>query len=462
MFRTLCLAVFLTSAACSSVVAQSNVADKIIAIVGKNRIVLQSELERDTRQMMLQDSSLTLADARCNLLNQMVMARMLVEQAERDSVLVSDDQVENALDNQMRSYIRMYGGKARLEEATGKTVYQLKDDYRDIYSDKLMAEQMQDKILRNVKITPGEVQVFYDQQSQDSLPFFPATLEAGQIVIEPKATAELDSYAHNRMDTLRAQIVSGGRDFETMAGIYSEDPGSRDNGGLIAGVTREGFAPEFVQAAFKLKVGEISPVVKTQFGYHIIQMIARKSPDEVDVRHILIVPTITNVDLGVALKRLDTVRAELISGKLSFSEAVGKYSNDDASKMTGGMIADPQTGGTTLQVDQLDPAMALMMDSMQVGQYSQPQTFRTERGGISTRIVYLRTRTAPHKANLRDDYGRIQAVALGNKKQQKLQSWLAEKIPTYYIRIDPAYQICPTLKPWVDRMNAQAAMGSGK
>lgn len=422
-------------------------ADKIVAIVGKNRIILKSELETNFAQAKNADPSIS-DSMKANVLQQMVLQKLLVEQAERDSLLVSDEDVEGAIDNKLRYYIHQYGSKEKLEEVTGKTIYQLKDENKDVFRDMLMAEKMQGKIMENIKITPAEVKAFYDKVPVDSLPFYPAIVEIGQIVIDPPVSKELDDYALSKIESIRNQIVNEGKSFETMAGIYSDDPGSRDNGGRYNDVTRNGgWATEFVTAAFKLQNGEVSPVVKTQFGYHIIQMIQRKG-DKVDLRHILVRPERTQADFNAAMTRLDSIRSVLVAGKLSFPEAVGKFSTDEAAKQTGGMILDPQTGGSEIDIASLDPQMVLMLDTLKPGSYSAPQIFQNDRGNQSTRIVYLKTRTEPHKANLKDDYSKIQNVALSQKKALHLQEWIRTKMPHAYIKIDPEYSHSSVFAGW--------------
>lgn len=424
-------------------------ADKIVAVVGRNRIVLQSELEQMVQQTQQQTPGIVMNDSmRCLILQEMISGKMLVEQAERDSLLVSDDEVEGTLENRIRYFIRMYGSKDKLEAASGKTVYQMKEDYRDVIKEQMMAEKVKNKLMEHLHVTPAEVQAFYNKIPKDSLPFFPATLEVGEIVMAPPTNPELDAYAREKIEKIRKEIVSEGASFETKAGIESEDPGSRDNGGLYKDVTRDGgFAQEFVQAAFKLQNGEVSPVVKTQFGYHIIQMVQRKG-EQVDLRHILIIPQHTSADYKAAIEKLDSIRAQIIAGKMTFGEAVTKYSTDDQSKMTAGMIADPRTGATQLEVDQLDPQLALMIDSLKPGSISQPHVYKNARGEQSTRIVFLKGRTEPHKANLRDDYSKIQNVAKAQKEQEKMDAWITDRLPSYYLKIDPDYGSCPSLQRW--------------
>jgi peptidyl-prolyl cis-trans isomerase SurA len=419
-------------------------ADKIVTVVGKE-IILQSDLELESNQRRMQDPAF---NDKCGLLQQMVLQKIFKAQAERDSVMVGDEDVEGQLDNKLRYFTQMYGSKEKLEQAAGKTIYQIKEEYRDAIREQMIAEKLQGTILENVKITPAEVAAFYKRIPVDSLPFFPATVEVGQIVIDPPVSQEMKDYAHDKLEGIRKEIVTDGKDFGKMAGVYSQDPGSQDNGGRYDGVTRTGpWAAEFVAAAFRLQAGEVSPIFRTKFGYHIIQMINRKG-DEADLRHILIKPEVTSSDFKKSLTTLDSIRTLLVSGKMSFPEAVGKFSTDEMAKRTGGMIADPSTGNSILDMTKLDPAMVLMLDTMKQGDYSTPHIFITDARDRSCRIVYLRSRTDPHKANLKDDYSKIQEVALSQKKMQKILVWVQDKLPSFYLKVAPEYNNCEFLRLW--------------
>lgn len=443
------IALFLSSTTANA----QQVADKIVAVVGKSKIILQSELEGQAAQAMQQ-----MPDAGdgvlCEVLQQMVLQKMLIEQAARDSVEVSPEEVNGTLENRIRYFVSMYGSKEKLEEASGKTIYQLKEDNREVIKEGMLAERVQALILQNIKITPAEVQSFFAKIPTDSLPFFPATVEIGQIVMDPEVSPELDQYARKTLEDIRNEIVKDGADFETKAAVYSEDPGSRNTGGDLGTVNRKGVVPEFAAAAFKLQNGEISQIVKTKFGYHIIQMVKRKGEDA-HLRHILIKPQFVSGDYRKSMEKLDSVRSELIAGKITFQEAVGKYSTDDVSNRTGGMITDPQTGATQLEVDKLDPILALMVDSLKPGSFSHPHMFTDAKGEKSVRIVYMKNITAPHKANLKDDYSRLQEVALQQKRATKMNEWLLEKAPSYYLKIDPAYNKCEQLRAFTTEETAK-------
>lgn len=439
--------VLLMAVAITPALAQVQVANKIIGQVG-NKIILQSDLNEIFNQTKA-DHPETPDSAKCGIFYNLLAQQVLIEQAGRDSVIVPDEEVERNLDNRLRSMVQMYGSKEAFEEANGgRTIYQLKEEYRSFFKDKATAEKMQAQIMEKVKVTPQEIEAFFKSQPQDSLPLYPATVEMGQIVIKPKVDAEVEQLAKDKLEGIRKDIVENGKSFATMAGIYSQD-GTRDAGGEME-ISRKEVDPQFAAAAFRLQPGEISPVIKSSFGYHIIQMISRMG-EEAKLRHIIIIPEVTTPDLQKGLKKLDSVRAELLSGKLSFPQAVGKYSTDEQSKMTGGMVYD-NNGNSTLAIDALDPAMAKAVGELKVGEYSQPQIFEENPNthARATRILYLKTRTDPHVLNLKDDYAEIQHGALAKKQTEYINKWITDRIDSYYIKVDADYQQCAQLQSWIN------------
>lgn len=329
-------------------------------------------------------------------------------------------------------------------------MYQLKDEYRPVFKEQLLAERMQQQIMSVVKITPQEVNDFYKTIPTDSLPYYPSTVEVGQIILAPRISKEVDNYAKEKLANIRKDLKTGVADFATQAGIYSEDPGTRNNGGDLGLVERSGLVKEFAAAAFRLQKDEISDIVKTEFGYHIIKMVSRQG-QKARLSHILIKPQVTSVDIKRTVDLGDSLRAELMAKKLTFNKAVDKFSSDKRSKLTGGMVASRQTGSTILSTDELDPATAIAVQELEVGQYSKPQEYVTETGDKTVRILYLKSRTEPHKANLKEDYYRIQQVALSQKQNKYLMTWLEQHIPTFYIMIDKDYQDCDNAKKWMSK-----------
>lgn len=438
---------------CIGNVVAAQTLDEIVAIVGKNRIILKSDIEVQAEALKLQSPEVG-ERPECDIMEQMVLQKLLVEQAGRDSIIISPEEVEATLENRVRYFIMQYGSKEKVEEMSGKTIYQLKDENREVTEEMMLSERMQGNILESVKVTPVEVQKFYTSIPTDSLPFFAATVELGQIVMDPDVSPELDTYARRKIESIRKEIVEGGVDFEIKAGIESQDPGSRDEGGLMKGISRKGgnLVTEFAVAAFKLQNGEISPVIRTRFGYHIIQMVSRKG-DEADVRHILITPERTSADFDKALAKLEVIRDSLVSGQITFEKAVSVHTTDEMSNRTAGMITDQQ-GNSTIEIEDLDPTLALMIDTLKPGQYSKPHVYTNLRGESSTRIVYMKSITDPHKANLKEDYSKIQFAALQKKKGEHMQQWIKDKAPSYYIKIAPEYAQCPNMEVYLNNSSA--------
>jgi len=421
--------------------------DKIAAIVG-DKIILKSDIEASFEDYKRETPNID-DSVKCQIMESLLAQKILVEQADRDSVIVGDEEVEGALDNRIRYFLQQYGSEEKLQEIAGKSSYQLKDDYRPIFKDQLTAQRMQQQIMSTVKITPQEVKAFYDKIPVDSLPYYPSMVEVGQIVFRPNINKEVEDYARNTLEDIRKDIIGGRVSFEEMAGRKSDDPGSKDNGGDLGIMGRDELVPEFAAAAFKLQNGEISPVVKTKFGFHIVQMVNRQG-EKAKLRHILIKPLITSDMVKETLVKADSVRADLVSGKMVFSSAVGKYTQDDVTKVTGGMFTNAQTSSSLIQIEELEPAVALLINELKIGTFSQPLEFVDAKTGDKlVRIIYLKNRTEPHKANLKEDYNRIQEVAFAEKQTKTLSKWIEEKIGSFYIMIDSEYKNCNNISKWV-------------
>jgi len=420
------------------------VADKIIAVIG-DKIVLKSDIDNSLSDMQRQGIELP-ANAFCLSLEQAMGIKALVLQAEKDSLPVTDEEIDIDIDNRIRNYINQLGSKDELERVAGKSVYQMKEDFREPIRDQKLAQAMRNKVVQDIRITPKEVQEYFDKIPTDSLPLYESEVEVGQIVIFPKASRDAEEYCQEQLKEYKLQIESGKKDFCSIANNYTEDPGSKDKCGQYEiNRSQKNLDPTWLAKAFSLKEGQITSPFKTKFGYHILQLVSRAGDDAV-VRHILRIPQVTKIEMKEGMGRLDTVRSKLIAGTITFGEAVSKYSNDEASKFTGGMLQG--NNGGFLTIDQLDKDMVVMLKDLKVGQYSQPVEFTDETGKKGIRIVYLKTKTEPHRENMKDDYNRISQKALEEKKNDALDSWFSKRIPTYYIMVDDEYKNCPEMQKW--------------
>lgn len=417
-------------------------ADKIVGIVG-DKIVLRSEIVNYIDDIKRQGGEVP-PDAECYLLERMMADKALILQAEKDSLPVSDEEIEAELDQRIRYFIMQYGGKEAFEQIAGRTIYQVKEDFRQSIRDGRLASSMRKSIVENVKITPTEVKAYFDRIPVDSLKFYEMELVVGQIVIYPKAGRELEKFAQDELIDYKKQIESGQKSFETMAKLYTEDPGSKQTGGRYEiNKNEKQWDPDFKNAAFRLKDGQISPVIKSKFGYHIIQMVSRNGDDAV-IRHILRVPQVTDEDINLAVAKLDSIRSKLITGSISFGAAVDKYSEDENSKFTAGIING--AGGGYVTIDELDKDLVKDLNKLKIGEYSMPLTFKDEREKRGVRIVNLRSKTEPHRENLKDDYNKIAIKALEEKKEKAIEKWFLTKLPTYYIMVDKEFQDCEKVK----------------
>lgn len=444
VFFTVCSVIFTFT---SFAQTKKVLADKIIATVG-DKIILRSDIENSIHDMQRQNISVP-PNASCLLLQQALALKALVIQAERDSLPVSDEDVDAEIDNKIRYYIQQYGSKEILEQVAGKTVFQLKEEFKPVVKDQKLAAAERDKIVGGVRITPKEVEAYYSKIPKDSLHFYESQLEVGQIVIYPKPSRDLENYAIDQLKEYKKEVEDGGKKFEVLASLFSDDPGSKDKGGMYEINRNETqFDPVFLAKAFSLKDGQISNVFKTKFGYHIIQMVSRRG-DDATIRHILKVPQVSSVEINAAKEKLDSIRTLLVDGKLQFGEAVSKFSEDDASKFTGGLITGPDGQSTLLSIDQLDKDLVLRLKDLKVGEYSSPEEYVDPSSGKkAVRIVEIKSETQPHRENLKDDYDKVAQRALEEKKNQALDDWFTQKMSGFYINVSKDYASCPEVKDW--------------
>ncbi|ANI89503.1 hypothetical protein A9P82_09505 [Arachidicoccus ginsenosidimutans] len=432
------------------------VADKIIGQIGSD-IILKSELDGDLLQQRAAGNQ-NVAD--CELLKYQIIQKALAIQAKTvDSLPVDDDQIESEFQRRVNYFIQYYGSREKAEQVFGMTIDQFRQSTWQDMKNQILAGQEQAKITQNVTVSPEEVRAYFNAIPKDSLKYFESQYTASQIVMYPIPNNDVVNFIKGQLEDWKKQVESGKANFADLARIYSEDPSVKQNGGLmtINRIDDKGtLDPDFFNAVFRLREGQISPVIKTQFGYHIIQMVSRVG-NTATIRHILKKPPVTQVEIDECIKRMDSLRGLLTDKKLDFAVAFNMYNEDKNAKYNAGAITGgyPNNPISPFTIDQLlDKDVEKVIGTLNPGEYSAPQIFTdpsTQRQAV--RIIYLQTRTKPHRENLNDDYIEIQEQALMQKKQRVTEDWLTNHMQDFYIRLDPAYSHCTEIAKWVQNSN---------
>ncbi len=421
------------------------VIDQVVAIVG-NSIILESDIQNQYLNYRMQGAITgSVSELQCTILEDIMFQKLMVTQAEVDSIEVSDVQVEADLDRRLSSFIQQFGSQERMEEYYGKSLPEIKKELHDIVEEQLLAQQVQSTIVAGVDVTPSEIRTFFKSIPKDSIPLIKTEYVIAEIVKKPPISITEKLSVKDELNSIRKRILEGAS-FGTMAIMYSEDPGSAKKGGELGFYGRGQLYPEFEAVAFKLNEGEISNVLETEAGYHIIQMIERKG-DYVNVRHILLTPKVNPEDLNKAKNELDSIAILIRADSISFQDAVIKFSDGENANNAGLMI-NPYTMSTTFQAEELDPQVSFTIEKMEVGEISNAVPMKTEENDDAYRIMMLKKKTVPHQANLEDDYSKIREWALQNKKMNVVGEWIEDKANDTYIRIIEEYNNCKFDQNW--------------
>lgn len=424
----------------------SNTIDEIIAVVGKE-IITKSELEAEfatyAAQFTVMDNE---EEARMLIFEHMLKQKLFIHQAQLDSIEFTDAEVDARVNYQLNYWMAQVGGNAKIiEEAYHKTIDEIKKDMRPVVRDQMITERVQQNITENATITPSEVKKFFDKIPYDSLPTIEPSYEIGHIVKLPPVSDEEIANIKERLLGFRERVLRGEK-FSMLARLYSDDQGSASNGGELGFVERGTLYPEFEAVAFNLKSGEVSQVVQTKAGYHIIQMIERRG-DKINVAHILLQPKPSAEEQVKAIEYLDSIRQVILDQKMEFSKAAKEYS-DDMNKNSGGWVVNPYNNSYKFEKEAFDASTFATVNRLIPGEYSQPVAYVNEDGKMAYRLIYLKTKVAAHKPNLREDYDLIKGAALEEKKQSMIDKWLKEKVTITNIKINENYQNAPFLKEW--------------
>lgn len=418
------------------------IADKIIAKVD-NYILLNSEFD-GAYQNYLSNGGRPSEEARCGIFSQLVINKLLVAKAEIDSVVVTDLEVDNNTDQRMNMILQNSGNSPeQLERTYGKTLEQIKLELRDQIREQMLGNAMQRKITKGLSVTPAEVKRFFSKIPTDSLPFYSADVVVAQIVKKAQVSDAQKLETKRKLSEIRQRILDG-ENFNELAKKYSEDPSAQYNGGEMGYVGRGAMVPQYEATAFRIKEGEISQPFESPFGFHIMQLVDRRG-NEYNSRHVLISAVPSKEDITRAEGYLDSLRQEILKDSISFEEVAKKYSDDQRTKGFGGFFTD-EDGGSKMSVKDMDPIVYFNIDTMKVGSVSPPITYRTDDGKDAVRILYFKERLAPHQANLQEDWHRIQAAALAEKRDKMLNKWFTKARFDVFIKLDPAFDSCGILK----------------
>lgn len=421
--------------------------DQVVAIVG-DKIVLQSDVENQVLQFVAQGYKSLGGNIKCEVLEELLAQRLLLTQAELDSLVVGSNQVESELDRRLTYFIRQIGSEKKLEEYYNKSILEIKEDFRPLIHDQLLTQAMQREIVSNLAISPKEVNRFYKNLDPDSIPMINAQYEIQQIVIVPIASEISRAAAREKLLGLRQRIQDGER-FSTLAVLYSEDPGSARKGGELGFRTREELDPEFAKTAFSLKDDAVSRIVESTFGFHLIQLVAKEG-NQANVRHILIKPKV-DIEVKVrAMNKLDSISNLIRLDSLTFKAAALKLSEDEQSKFNDGIMVNPNNSSTKFELDELPQEMFNMVQKLKIGEISEPFESVDEKGDIVYKIIKAKRKIEAHKADLKDDYESVEQLALSIKQQELVDKWLDEHKKKTYIHIDESFIDCEFLKKgWI-------------
>jgi peptidyl-prolyl cis-trans isomerase SurA len=429
---------------------ESKVVDRVAAIVG-SAIILQSDVDREYAQNLAQGAP---EDERlkCYILQQQLTQKLLAQQAAIDSIEVSEGELDDNINSRMRYMTSQAGGQDRLERFLNRSLLQYKEEIRPSVLEQLKANRMQQTIIQGIDVTPMEVKRFFEAIHPDSLPYFGTEVELGEIVIFPSLTREEKQQYRERAESLRKQVLDG-TDFATVARLYSDDKGSAINGGDLGFSTRDNFVKEFSAVAFRMKPGEISQVFESEFGFHFLQVLERRG-EEVKTRHVLVNIKPTQNSLNRAKSKIDSIYQLVVSKKVDFYTAATAYSDNQETKFNGGMMLNmqnQQSRTTLIPAKQLGADLFKAIDTLEVGEYSLPHQFTTERGQkIGFRFTFLKSRTEPHKANYDQDFAKLKEMAMTDKINRKLSEWFEGRRKVTYIHINESFNNCEELSIWIN------------
>ncbi len=419
--------------------AQDKVVDQIVAIVGGN-IVLKSDIEKMYMDQQAQGVTSD-GDMKCEILEEFLINKLLIAEAELDTLIeVTDSQVNQQMDAQLQMYVAHFGSERAVENFFKKPIADIRAEMRLVIRDQLMSSQMRNKIVQDITVTPSEVRQFYRGLSTEEIPTIPTQYEYAQITMRPIVSLEEENRVKAELREIKRRIEEGSS-FAAMAVMYSEGP-SANNGGEIGYLGRAQLDPEYAAAAFNLKGDRISNVVKSEFGYHIIQLIDRRA-DRVNTRHILMTPKVSPEAKELAINRLDSLANLIRKEEITFAQAAARFSTDKNTRNNGGLAINQNTLSSKFTVEELEGNISRVLSNLRINEISDPfETVDPESRQSVYKIIKLMNKVEAHKANLQNDYQYLADMFLVQKREKALEKWIANRQAQTYIRIDATYANC--------------------
>ncbi len=436
--------------------AQKNVVDEVVWVVG-DEAILRSDVENQ-RLYMQNERVRFQGDPYCFIPEQIAVQKLFLSQAKVDSIYADEGNVLRHVDRWVNMAINQVGSKEKLEEYMGgKKLTRIKEERKKIVREQQIVERMQESIVGDIRLTPSEVRKFFSQIPKDSLPMIPLTVQVEIVTMEPKIPlADIDAIKA-RLREFTRQINSGERSFSALARLYSEDMASAEQGGETGFLSKAQLSPEYANVAFNLKDPDrVSNIVETEYGYHIIQLIEKRG-DRINSRHILLRPKVSEQEMSKAIARLDTLYADIDSGKLTFAEAATYFSADKNTRNNKGLMVNQNYesknyGTPKFEMGELPQGMGVVVDKMEVGEVSKPFEMKNQAEKNVAVIVRLKSRVKAHQANVSDDYQALKTLVENKKKEELLDAWIKKKQKTTFIRISDGWNECDFKYPgWVKR-----------
>ena len=423
--------------------------DKVICQVG-GEIILLSDVEARVSYIQSTYGQVD-EDTRCFVLQDLVAQKLLVNQAKLDSIVVTNEEINQQIDARIDQILGAMGNDVqRFEAYYGSTVEEVRREQQDNLRNTLYTEKMRGKVMSDVVATPAEVEAYFKKIPRDSLPVFNSEVEISEIVYKPKPSQAKKDEARETLVSVRERILKDDSQFERLANLYSDDPGSKENGGDLGWQKRGIFVPEFEAAAYNLETGEYSEVIESEFGYHFIQLLERRG-NLIHTRHILIKPEFVPADIEMAEHTLDSIKQLLIADSISFEYAVRAFSDDKTlSYNNGGRMTNPQSGNTFFEIGALDSEVFFAIDDLEIGEYSDPVLYENLNEDPVYKLFRLDSRSTPHQASLENDYSKIQSYAAEEKKQRLFNEWLFGRMSETHVQVDEGYS-CSELEVWLNQ-----------